>query len=904
MTLQQVFDPLGGPIPARNRRRNPLWRLRRVFFVMLLFGLVGAGTVLYAFSQTDLPEDRVEELLQTSFICTAEIQTGCGPDNAAALLASPAEDREFVEFEELPENLVQAVVATEDQDFFEHQGVDPRGIARAGYQYFLGSGVVQGGSTITQQYVKLAFNDQERNLSRKAREAIRAVKLEQELTRECASQPDIADDAAARQCAKEEILTRYLNRAYFGRGASGVKAAARIYFDKDVSELEVHESAFLAGLLRNPVGADPQDDLDEANRRRTVSLELMLQAGFLTVDEAQAANQAEWRVAERQSREGLGEVAGAAWGSEYFIEEVRQQLFELYPNGEIYTDGLRVYTTLHQNLQRAAYETAHAPKPGEDLETRDLPELGPLYLDPNNSDDPAASIVSVDAEGRVVAMLGGTNFEESEFNLATSSGLDGRQPGSTFKTFGLALAIEQGISARSFYSAWPPRMEFDGRCKSNDGPWRVSGGSSARYRYRDLVDGLRWSSNLVYAQLGIEVGPDLLKNQARDLGINSSLGPEGQLAPCSLILGSAGVPVVEMAGAYSVFERDGVQLDPVLIERIEDVDGNVICWYPVGTECGSGPTRQGEQVLQVETVHQVNYALGEVVRGGTGKRAQFSEEVAVVGKTGTSQLSKDGWFAGFTCDLTTVVWIGYPEAETSMYDFRKPLEEGQTEKPVDEDGNLIDDRNWPNIEGGNFPTMLWADYMAKATAGRAPCTEIPMSEDFAGTRLNQDLSTTTLPPCGVELDEFGFPYGDGPESFRYITTTTAPPNTQPPNGQPDPDDPQGLTQQNNGNGNGNGQQPSPPPTDPCIAVEFWARQADPNAPIPTNLPGQPSTQDPNQTTDPNDPNDTTTTVDPGQSTTVTDPNQSTTTEDTQPPTTPPSTVDTQPTSSETTLEEE
>ncbi len=875
-SLQDVLDPLSGPVPARNRRRNPFWRFRRFLFVIVLMAVVGSGTVLYVFSQTELPEDRFGELALTTYICTAEVKAGCGPENAAAQLSEAAEDRELVTYEDLPDHVVQAIVATEDQDFFIHYGVDPRGISRAAYQYVRNpDGLVQGGSTITQQYVKLAFNDDDQTLTRKAREAIRAVKLEQELSAECADRPDLDElGITPKQCAKEEILTRYLNRAYFGRGASGIQSASRAYFGKDVQEVTVAEAAFLAGLLRNPNGADPIDDPEEANRRRTVTLELMLTAGYLSETDAVAANESQWQVVPRPDREGLGDVLGAEYGTEYFIEEVRLQVEQALP-GQIYTGGLRVYTTLDRGLQQMAYESAHAPK-DEDLSTRDFPEMGPLFLDPANPDDPDAAIVSIDGAGRVVAMVAGTDFEQSEFNLATSSGTAGRQPGSTFKTLGLALAIESGISAKSFYPAVPGVTKIGDPCRSNGEDWQVTGGSSARYRHRDLVDALRWSSNVVFAQLVVQLDPRSLMNFAEDMGVTSDLSiplAGGQsTAPCSLILGSQGVPVIDMASVYSVFERDGLRLDPVIIERITDSEGNILCWYPVNGICQDGPEdRVGTQVIDPETARQVNYALSQVVEGGTGRRANFDPERAIAGKTGTSQESRDGWFAGLTCGLTTVVWMGHAGEEIPMVDFRKPLAEGETERQVrDDNGNVIDDRGWPNIEGGNFPTMIWADYMAKATATMPPCPELNVSQDFTGTRLNQDLSTTTLPPCGVELDQFGYPRGD-PENWVFITTTTA----APPPSSGGEGEPEGLpVQQPDGGQGAEGEAAL------CVPPEVWILQSDPTATIPTQtIPPETTTPETTETTLPPS-SDTTDTTAPPTSPTVTEPP---TTETTLPP---------------------
>ena len=907
--IQRALDPLSGPTTPRNRRRNPLWRFRRFLFAIALLMVGGIGAVLYAFGQTELPEDQFESIAQTSFLCTAEVTADCGPENATVQLSTAGEDREVITYDQLPQSLIDAVVATEDQDFFVHQGVDPRGITRAAYQYVRQEGVTQGGSTITQQYVKLAFNDADRDISRKVREAIRAIKLEQDLARECAEQPPpagqqvVADQTAItgdelqvewtpERCAKEEILTRYLNRAYFGRGASGVQAASRAYFGKDVGLLDIPESAFLAGLLRNPNGADPTRDPEEANRRRTTSLQLMLEAEYITLEEATTFNEAPWdSVIPPPDREGLGEVRGAEWGSEYFVEEVRKQLDVLYPNGEIYSNGIRVYTTLDQTLQQAAWRAAHEPKVDEDLEARGRPQLGPGFLDPNNPNDPAAAVVSLDPQGRVIAMLGGTDFENDEFNLATSSGGVGRQPGSTFKTIGLALAIEQGISARSLYPAIPGVTRVGGICSDAEGPWQVTGGSSGQYRYRDLIDALQWSSNVVFAQLVVDIRPDLLAGKAQEMGITADLNqPDTGTPPCSLILGSKEVPVIDMASAYSVFPRGGTQIDPVLIERIENVDGEVICWYPVDGVCAEGPDRQGDQVLEPSTVRQVNYALVANANEGTGRAAAWSEERPVAGKTGTSQNNVDGWFAGFSCGITTVVWVGHDgETQLPMIDFRKPREDGSINTPKDEQGRYIDDRDWPNIEGGNMPTWIWKDYMQQATAAMPPCAPIEVETEFPGVRMNQELSITTLPPCGVELDRFGYPYGNNPENFRYLnpttsseTTTSSPDSTQPPDpSQPDttqppqptappttpaptapsttqppdgaqpppsgsvsapegPPPPGSIIYRNNNDGNNGGdganpEQPveTPPTTAPCVPPELWNLQLNPGAPQAT-----------------------------------------------------------------------
>lgn len=684
---------LDGPRPTRNRRRNPLWRFRRLLFLVGLFGL-GAllgGVLILSQIELDLAADDVGELAQTTYVCTAEIAEDCGPDVATAQF-SAGEDREIVSYEQVPDVVIWAVVATEDKDFFTHHGIDPWGISRAVYQDIRNQSASQGGSTITQQYVKNAFTGADRTIVRKLREATLAVKLEREWT-------------------KEEILERYLNRIYFGRGSYGIQAAAQNYFGKDVEELDLADAAFLAGLIRAPSRADPAINPDEATRRRATTLVRMVADGYITQAQADEANQRDWSTTVPNSeRGGLGEVRGAAFGSEYFVEAVRQELALLYPDGELYTGGLRVYTTLDPELQRAAYTTAAE------------------VVDPTvNPDDPAASIVAVDANGLVLAMMGGYDFEQSQVNLATgrAGGGSGRQPGSAFKVFALAEALEQGYSSGSFFSA-PSSIVIP---NANDGAdWDVSGGGSPD-GYRDLVDGLRVSSNVVYAQLMVELGPSSVVELSQRLGVSADLPSVN-----SLVLGSGEVSVLDMAAAYATIANQGVRYQPVFIERIEHPDGS-ICWYPSEGACASGPGRSPTvaNALEPSIAQQVTYAMTQVVNEGTGQAAAAGLPWPVAGKTGTTQDNRDAWFVGFTCDLTAAVWMGHTgapgEPVRTMADFR-----GES------------------VSGGGLPAELWNAFLQKVVesewaSGNEPCQELATRVDSEGLVLNEELSTTTLPPC-------------------------------------------------------------------------------------------------------------------------------------------------------------
>ncbi len=729
MATPSRFSLLSGPGTPRNRRRNPLWRFRRFLFLLALFGL---GTVIAAvavLSQEKLePLNDLSSYSQTSYLCTAEVVAGCNADNATAQF-SAGEDRVIVSYEQIPRVMIDAVVATEDGDFFTHRGVDPYGIARALYRDLRNEGVTQGASTITQQLVKIELLSNERSITRKLKEATLAIKLERELE-------------------KEEILTRYLNIVYFGRGAYGLQSAAQAYFGKDVEELDLADAALLAGLLRAPSTADPVGAPEEATRRRSTTLRLMVEDELITQGQADEADRSGFgNVLAAPRREGLGPVKGI--GTEYFVEAVRQQLtgIEGLPEGAAYTNGLRIYTTLDQRLQTAAYNTVVEEGLGE-------------------GDAPAASIVAVDERGFVRAMMAGRDFGTSQVNLALGrdGGGSGRQPGSAFKPFVLAEALEQNFSAKSFFSA-PTVIEIPGA--DNGGTWTVRGGGSSD-GYRDLIDALRVSSNVVYAQLMVEVGPSSVVELANRLGISAQLEPVN-----ALVLGSGEVSVLDMAAAYSSFENQGIKYEPILIERIEQADGTVICWYPVNGVCARNEGREGEPVLDASIANQVTFAMEQVVKSGTARGvSEILGNVPAAGKTGTTSDAKDAWFVGYTCDLTAAVWMGFVGAPG------QPVRSMQNILGVDE------------IHGGDFPADMWAKFMTKARQIGDPeltpeCAGFPAVGSFPGIQLNPELSTTTLPPCADLGPPETVVVGDGADGTLVDTVPTAttepcePPETVP-----------------------------------------------------------------------------------------------------------------------------
>jgi penicillin-binding protein 1A len=662
-----------GPRPRKaaeaTKRRSVFWRWRRGLFLGGLVTVAATGGLTSIVFNIDLPP--AEPLIQTSFVCPVDVTEACGPDNAIATF-SAEEDRINVPREELPDVLVQAVLATEDQDFYEHGGVDPVGIARALYQDLRGSGTRQGGSTITQQYVKNAYLTSERSITRKLKEAVLAVKLERELN-------------------KDEILERYLNTIYFGRGAYGVGAASRAYFGKDVREIGVPEASYLAGLIRSPGSADAQDDPTEAARRRGTVLAAMRQEGYITRDEEALVGAMGWEyVIPRRDRRELQLID--SWqgiGAEYFIEAVRQQVAEKYGEDMLYGGGLRIYTTLDHDMQAAAWDAVTS--------TLDQP------------DDPGAALVAVDEYGQVTAMVGGTDIETQHVNLALGQqgGGSGRQAGSAFKPFVLAEAVHQGISLNSKFKA-PGRIVLPRANAGED--WNVGNYGGTEQGILDLVDATRVSSNTAYAQLMLEVGPQPVADLAERMGIATPLPVVN-----SLVLGTGEVSVLDMATGFSTFANRGVHNSPTLMAKIEQVDEDgdltVVQQH----------TPSADRVLSEQEADLVTYCLRKVVLEGTARAANIGKPVA--GKTGTTQDNRDAWFVGFTPKLTAAVWMGYAGAPGAEVRF-------------------MDDVHGREVTGGSFPAEIWAKFMRAATEG-LDAGSFKQPTSFPGRELNPELEVPT-----------------------------------------------------------------------------------------------------------------------------------------------------------------
>ncbi len=506
------------------------------------------------------------------------------------------EYRDRVTLDRVPQHLVDAVLAAEDQRFWEHEGIDGRALVRAAARNLAAGEVVEGGSTISQQVVELRFlPPTEDTMATKAREAALAVQLE-----------DAHD--------KEWILEEYLNTVYLGGGAHGVGAAAWSYFRREVEEVSLAQAALLAGLIRRPGTTDPRVDPDAARERRDTVLQQMVGTGGATAEEAAAARQQPVVVREAPISPSPREP--------HIVDHVLRRLVQepgLGPDEgsrwrALTGGGLTIHTTLDPDAQASARAALAA------------------HLD--EADEPDGALVTLDTTtGAILAAASTIPYDVLQFDLALQGA---RQPGSVFKGITLAAAISDGYSASDRLDA------RGGRISTDHGPWTVRGSGRGR---TTLSTAVRWSDNGAFARLGLELGTERVAAMAGALGITSPLGSQ----PAMLLGGTTECcTVVEMATAYATLAAMGTRHDPHLVARIVDRDGTTIHEAPI----------QGQLVLDEVAAFDTVELLQQVVRSGTGRAAQVGDH-AIAGKTGTTTDNVDGWFVGSTPELTTAVWVGH-----------------------------------------------------------------------------------------------------------------------------------------------------------------------------------------------------------------------------------------------------
>ena len=515
------------------------------------------------------------------------------------------ESRVLVGTEDIAPIMRQAIVSVEDQRFFEHNGVDLHGIGRALWQDVRQQGIVEGGSTITQQFVKNAYIRNEQTLARKVREAALAWQLEQ-------------------RWSKDRILTAYLNTIYFGHGAYGIQQAARAYFKKSAKDLTLADSALLAGIPSDPSLYDPASNPRSATLRRRHVLRMMLDQGKISRTPVPARRQGR---APRPRRHPASGHAGTC--------AVLRQLRQGRPR--------RALRRRPRVRRRAQGDDDDRPRPPAEGSRGDRERACAI---PNG---PAAALVAIDPrDGAVKAMFGGRNFRQSQFNLAAQAK---RQPGSSFKPIVLATAMNEGISPMTEFESKPVSID------AGDRIWKVTNYDHTYLGRVSLSRAIVSSDNSVFAQLTDLVGPKAIVKTARSLGIRSRLAPY-----FSIGLGSGAVSPLDMARAYATIANDGRRIDgsefgnrPRVVQTVERfrssrVDANV---------------PSPKQVMDEGHAELLTQILQDVVRVGTGKRAAIPGR-QIAGKTGTTDNYGDAWFVGYTPELVVAVWVGYPDALRPM----------------------------------------------------------------------------------------------------------------------------------------------------------------------------------------------------------------------------------------------
>jgi penicillin-binding protein 1A len=605
---------------------------------------------------------------------------------------------EWLDYDDIPENMTNAMVAVEDKRFRSHLGVDPVRLTGAIVEGFTGDERIGGTSTITQQLARNLFLNNNRSLDRKAREAVLAMALEWKFS-------------------KDEILELYLNKVYFGGGAYGIDSASRKFFSHPANELSVEEAAIIAGLVKAPSRYSPTADVQAAVDRAQVVLRLMREQNYISPDQAAVD------VSAVQLKEQTGQNS-----ARYFTDWVLPQLDIILP--ETY-EPIEVWTTLDIGMQRAATASIEA----------------------NTPDGAQGALVSLDRDGAILALVGGTDYVESNFNRATTAM---RQPGSAWKLFVYLAALEAGYTPEDKVVDTP--VKIDG--------WSPRNSNGRNVGETDVRTAFAYSINTVAAQLGNEVGFGTVASMARRFGITSEVATFP-----SMVLGSSEVRVIEMTQAFAVISAEGAAVQPYGITKVTGASGDVLY---------RREATRGEALVPEYVVAGVTDLLQAAVQTGTGRAAQIGRPVA--GKTGTTSSNKDGWFIGFSSGITTGVWMGRDDAKAV-----------------------------PGLQGGRAPAQAFASYMRFAVKNR-PVEEFDITLELPEWQLEPDEEALFgAPDDYYYIDEQGnliepgrrepeqTPFGvegEQPASpaasqdfLEEATGGALPPDPRPPRRQPPPQQP-------------------------------------------------------------------------------------------------------------------
>jgi penicillin-binding protein 1A len=592
---------------------------------------------------------------------------------------------------DIPQVMKDAVIAAEDRRFYRHGGIDVRGTMRAMWADLRNARTVQGGSTITQQYVKNAYVGTERSVSRKIREAILASQLD-------------------RQMPKEEILFHYLDQVYFGEGAYGIGAAAQTYFNKSIRDVTISEAATLAGIIPAPSVYDPRTNPEAAERKRKIVLKDMLETKAITrAQYDEALPQQVWFAlappAPGQPATVIQPRRQEQWAYPYFMDYVRNYLETKYGTDAVYNRGLAIYTTLDPDMQQAAEDEVKKTLTGAPPQV----EMALASIEPGS--------------GYVKALVGGRDFygPGGQTNLALG-GSTGKQPGSSFKPFVLAEALEQGVSPDKRY------IGSNGMSFGGNPPYIVHNFDGESFGQLTLRDALKYSVNTVFVQLMRDVGVEKTLDLAKRLGdTRATYNPKADFL--STALGTKEASPLDMASAYGTWAARGLRAEPTPVVFVRDSKGKVL---------EDNRTPKTTRVQREEIADTMNSILqGPLSRGGTAGGKDLGNRPAA-GKTGTAEDHGNAWFVGYTPQLSTAVWMGHRDDQRSM----------GTVKGVS------------GVTGGTWPAATWQAYMKRAL-DKAPI--VPFNQPAPITQISNEAKV--LAHGGFDPGDPRAPAGSDPGNY-------------------------------------------------------------------------------------------------------------------------------------------
>ncbi|WP_071516244.1 penicillin-binding protein 1A [Geitlerinema sp. PCC 9228] len=605
--------------PQKKQQRRPIYR-RVWFWLGVSVAVAGTSGATWVYQEYQILKASLPDVAQVLTFARDGTLTIKAADGTILQQLGPA-TREQVSLAAMPDRLLESFIAAEDRRFYQHEGIDYQAILRAAKSNVSAQKIVQGGSTITQQLARMVFLNQEKTLERKLREAMLARKIEQNLT-------------------KEQILERYLNLVYLGSGAYGIADAAWRYFGKPVDKLDLPEMALLAGLPAAPSEYSPLVNADLAQQRRDTVLQRMQEEGFISAAQAKAAMAEPLNLNPKLPKRLETEAP-------YFTTYVQKELQRVLPAETLERGGLTVETSLNRDWQQQARETIQSLIEEEGA-YENFHQGALVAIDPNT--------------GEVRAMIGGTEFKNSEFNRVTQAQ---RQPGSTFKGIIYTAAIAAGFSPYQAYE---------------DVPYKVDGYKPQNYNQKhagwvSMADALARSINVVALKVLLDVGFEPTIDLAHEMGIQSELK-----STYSLALGSSEVNLLELTNAYATIANQGKYIKAHGIRKVIDREGEVI--YE--------PPTSGQPVFDEDTAAIVTWMLQRVVYAGTGRAAALRDR-PVAGKTGTTDRARDLWFIGYVPQLVTGVWLGNDDNEptwgssgTAAYGWRQFMAPILEDMPVRE----------------------------------------------------------------------------------------------------------------------------------------------------------------------------------------------------------------------------